>query len=159
MPDLRLSLSSAKRRYGYGEAIHLRAAAENTSGRALYLVMGRIYPAELVQGTMEVLHGQVECAPNASYFAFRAPELKRIAAARSYEFEFSIAMPLHRYGPGRDGHYEEWVVPMSGPIKLAVIFGYLPAPFRPKTDDPWGEFIEQQKLAAPKQVKLEIGAP
>jgi hypothetical protein len=159
MADLRLRFSSAKRRYGYGETVHVRAVAENTSGRVLYLVMGRVYPAEPVQGTMDVLHGQVECGPNASYFAFRPPELKRLGARRTSEFEFSISMPLHRYGVGPDGRYREWAVPVSGPVKLAVVLGYLSGPFRPKTDDPWGEFTRLQKLTTPTTVTLEIGVP
>jgi hypothetical protein len=159
MPDLSVRISSSKRRYGYGETVRLRARVENISTRALYLVMGRVYPAEPVAGVMEVLHGQAPCDPNAGYFAFRPPELRRLRRGQATEFEFSFAMPLHRYGLDATGHYSEWAIETSGKITLAVTLGYLLGPFRPKTDGPWGEFTRFQKMSPVRSVAVDIARP
>jgi hypothetical protein len=159
MADLKVGVSSVKQRYGYGETIHLRAKVENVYARALYLVMGRVYPAAPQQGVMTVLHGQVESSPNASYFAYRPPELKRLRPGHSTEFEFAFATPLHEYGFGSNGLYTEWEVSVSGTVTLTVVLGYLLGPFRPKTAGPWGEFMRLQKLSPPKSVTVRISAP
>lgn len=159
MADLKVRISSAKRRYGYGETIHLRAEVENVSKRALLLVMGRIYPGEPASGTMAILHAQTECDANTGYFAFRPPELKRLGPGRKTNIELAIAMPLHRYGLDANGRYAEWEAPVSGAFKLAVSLGYLPGPFRPKTADPWREFTRMQKLSAPTSTAVQVDGP
>ena len=159
MNELRMRIRSSEQSYDYGVGLELNASVENISKRTLYLIMDRVYPEQPVGGTMNILHGQVAASSDLFYFRFVVPTLRALRPRATTNFCFSIGMPLHEYGLGVDGKYYESELLTAGKLKLSVALGYLPASFRPKTDDPWGEFMQLQKLTAPASVSVEIAGP
>jgi hypothetical protein len=159
MSELRVRVRRSDRSYGYGVALQLSATVENTSKRAVYLVMDRVYPEQPTGGSINILHGQVAASPDLFYFRFVVPTLRLLRPRGTTDFRFSVAMPLHEYGLEVSGGYYERELLTAGQLKLSIVFGYLPAPFRPKTDDPWGEFMQQQKLTGRASVTVEVAGP
>lgn len=159
MNELRVRVRSSERSYDYGVALELSATVENVSKRTLYLVMDRVYPEQPAGGSMNIQHGQVAASPDLFYFRFVAPTLRPLRPGGKTAFRFSVAMPLHEYGLDQSGEYYEGELLTAGKLKLSIVLGYLPAPFRPKTDDPWGEFMQQQKLTSPANVTVEVAGP
>jgi hypothetical protein len=146
MPDLKVAVVSQQAKYGYGEPICMTLEVRNLSQRRLFLVAHRAYARKVGARGLEVLVGQAALATSLYYYRFVPPDLRSVSPKATAKLPISVGLPLRESLIDNHGIYIERDVPLDGKVSVAVVIGYLLTEFRPKTNDPWGEFVQQQKL-------------
>lgn len=158
MPDVRVAVRSTRTQYAFGEPLGLLVDVRNVSDNTVFLTL-RLFARKRRPHDLRILVGQERIPKKFYYYSFVPPGSLRLAAGDQVSLPISIAMPLRESFINVDGVYSECDVPLDGNVTITVTVGYLGASFDAKTDDPWGEFIGQQRLAPPATTRIALARP
>jgi hypothetical protein len=153
--DTKITVRTPRADLAYGEGLVLQVRVTNEAAIPLFLATDRFHDI-VAPGRLGVLVGEV--APPGDYTRYHPPALRRVAPGATAAFRVTRGLPP-REPAIVDGIYTERLVDLSGDVRVRIRFGYLRDRFRPKTLDPWGEFLKAQRLTPWASVKVRLEGP
>src|SRR5258708_7384939 len=155
MAKPRLSVRVAKSSLAFGESLRFEVDVTNVGTGPLDVVAERMSAAKDGSAGLHVFLGQQPHEAGGGYYRFVVPKLKRVRAGSKTTLPISVGLPL-REGIMDNGDYAWREIPLQGRVEVTVFMGFFDKPPTFATDDPWGEFVAQQKIAKARPVRIDI---
>lgn len=140
----------------HGQPLELQYAVKNRLRAPVFIVTDPATVALRGVAELHVILGENPIPDDEFYFEYSIPRQRRIAPGA--EARLRLTLDTVRSAPtvDRDGIALDTPVTLVGPIDVYLTVGYTLERFRPRTADPWTEFIRHQALTSPAFTTVQI---
>lgn len=159
MAKPRVQAFAVESKLAYGQRLDLEVTVINPGPKPIQVMVERVNVAKAATGHIHVFVGQPPQPEGGCYYAYWLPKLRRLNPSMRTVLPVAVGLPLREGYIDADGRYAEREVVLSGSVSVSVFVGYLETPVKPKSNDPWGEFLAAQKIGSAKPILIDVAAP